>query len=57
MANEQKKSSKKFWLFIQNGGHDVQKWDNLSTFWKILALMGWGLKIFRRGIKRNVRRK
>ena len=51
MANDQKKSSKKFWLFIQNGGHDVQKWDNLSTFWKILALMGWGLKNFRRGVK------
>ena len=33
-----KRSSKKFCLYIQNGGHDIQKWVNLSTFWKILAL-------------------
>ena len=39
MGNEQKKrSSKKFWLYIQNGGDDIQKWANLSTFWKMLAL-------------------
>ena len=41
MGNEQRKkkrSSKKFWLYIQNGGDDIQKWVNLSTFWKILAL-------------------
>ena len=38
MGNEQKKSSKKFCLYIQNGGDDIQKWVNLSNFWKILAL-------------------
>ena len=39
MSNEQKKrSSKKLCLYIQNGGDDIQKWLNLSTFWKILAL-------------------
>ena len=39
MSDEQKKtSSKKFCLYIQNGGDEIQKWVNLSTFWKILAL-------------------
>ena len=33
-----KRSSKKLCLYIQNGGDGVQKWLNLSTFWKILAL-------------------
>ena len=41
MSNEQKKrSSKKLCLYIQNGGDDIRKWLNLSTFWKILALGG-----------------
>ena len=33
-------SKKKFCLYIQNanGGDVIQKWVNLSTFWKILAL-------------------
>ena len=38
MGNEQKKIVKKFCLYIQNGGDDIQKWVNLSNFWKILAL-------------------
>ena len=39
MSNEQKKEvNKKFCSYIQNGGDDIQKWVNLSTFWKILAL-------------------
>ena len=40
MGNEQKKLIKKFCLYIQNGygGDDIQKWGNLSNFWKILAL-------------------
>ena len=33
-----KRSSKKFCLYIQNGGDNIQKWVNLSSFWKILAL-------------------
>ena len=33
-----KKVIKKFCLYIQNGGDDIQKWVNLSGFWKILAL-------------------
>ena len=38
MGNKQKKFIKKFFLHIQNGGDDIQKWVNLSNFWKILAL-------------------
>ena len=28
----------KFCLYIQNGDDDIQKWANLGSFWKILAL-------------------
>ena len=45
MSNEQKKVIKKFCLYTQNGGDDIQKWVNLSTFWKMLAL-GLFLSIF-----------
>ena len=39
MGNELKeRSSKNFCLYIQNRDDDIQKWVNLSSFWKILAL-------------------
>ena len=40
MSDEQKKVMKKFIPYIQNRGDDmdIQKWVNLSNFWKILAL-------------------
>ena len=38
MSDEQKKIIKKSCLYIQNGGDDIQKWVDMSTFWKILAL-------------------
>ena len=38
IRDEQKKVIIKICLCIQNGGVDIQKWANLSTFWKILAL-------------------
>ena len=34
MGNEQKNN-------FENGGDDIQKWVNLSTFWKIPALGVW----------------
>ena len=40
--SKKKKVIKKFCLYIQNGGDDIQKWLILSTFWKILALV-WGI--------------
>ena len=41
--SDEKKGHQKFCLYIQNGGDDIQKWVNLSTLWKILALGSIGL--------------